>query len=290
MDLLAIVSSLRRHWVITVVMTLLTVVGALGVVALTPRVYNSNASFVLVNPEPQPSGAELLVDPSLAGVNWDNPYLRFANEGTVGQVLAARMSSDSVRGALSGQGADPDYEVSQSAVSSQIIDVVGTGSTAEAADATLALVNQRMEDELAAMQKVYGADDRTLITLLPVATPTSAHLMVSGTIRTLVGVGAAGALLLFAAISLAEARRHAREEVEEARRPTTGRHGYTGPQSPGGRRERSGSTAAEIQPEARPSGIDVIRTPHGGEESDLADTGPRSVRLQLSATAGARDA
>ncbi|MGY1649743.1 Wzz/FepE/Etk N-terminal domain-containing protein [Geodermatophilus sp. SYSU D01119] len=286
MDLLAIVSSLRRHWIITLVVALLTLVGALAVVSLTPRVYNSNASFVLVNPEPQPTDAELLADPSLAGVNWDNPYLRFASEGTVGQVLAARLSSASVREALAGEGADPDYEVTQSAVSAQIIDVVGTGETPEAADATLAVVNQRMADELAAMQRVFGADDRTLITLLPVATPTRAHLIVSGTIRTLVGVGAAGALLLFAAISLAEARRHARERVEDDG-VATGRHGYAGSEPPAdrpevhrvvpaGRDDRRSPTAT-----VRPGAIPAAR-----DEAPEAD---RAADLQLSATAGARD-
>ncbi|MGY1699107.1 hypothetical protein [Geodermatophilus sp. SYSU D00766] len=207
MDLLAIMASLWRHRLLTAVMVTLTVAGALSVLTLAPREYNAHASYVLVNPLPQPTQSEVVEDPSLAEINWDNPYLRFASEGTVGQVLAGRMNGNGVRQAMVGAGADGDYSVAQSPTSLQILDVVGTGTSAQEAEHTLELVSQRMQDELHAMQKVNGADDRTLITILPVAAPTAAHVVISGTIRTLVGVIAAGVLVLFAGISLAEARR-----------------------------------------------------------------------------------
>jgi Chain length determinant protein len=209
MDLFAILQSLRRHWVILLVVSLLTVLSAAGVVLVLPRHYEAAASYVLVDPAPAPSDAEIAADPALGEVNRNNPYLRFANQATVGQVLAGRVSADAVREALRAKGADPDYRIAPSADfggSGQVLVLVGTGTSARQADETLQLLTQRMVQELSAMQKVYGADDSATITSLPVAAPSPARAVVSGTVRTLVGIVAAGVIVLFTAITIAEAR------------------------------------------------------------------------------------
>ncbi|MGY1694440.1 hypothetical protein ACI780_05935 [Geodermatophilus sp. SYSU D00814] len=224
MDLFAILRSIRRHWVITGLVVVLTAAACAWLVLVMPRDYEANASYVLVNPAPPPTDAQIERDPSLAGVNRNNPYLRFANEGTVGQVLSARMSGGTVRDALVGQGADAGYTIGPSPTSGQIVDIVGTGTSAAEAERTLALVSERMEAELAALQQVYGADPSALITPLPVAEPTGGHVVVSGTIRSLVGVVGAGVILLFAAISIAEGREALRREERRPSRRATGRH------------------------------------------------------------------
>jgi capsular polysaccharide biosynthesis protein len=225
MDLFAILQSLRRHWVILLVVSLLTVLSVAGVVLFLPRQYEASASYVLVAPAPAPSEAEIAANPSLGEVNRNNPYLRFANQATVGQVLAGRVSADAVRDALRADGADPDYRIAPSVDfggSGQVLDLVGTGTSARQADETLELLTRRMVQELRVMQQVYGADDSAIITSLPVAAPSPARVVVSGTVRTLVGILAAGVIALFTAITIAEARtaeRSGRTAADPARQP-----------------------------------------------------------------------
>ncbi|MGX5653815.1 Wzz/FepE/Etk N-terminal domain-containing protein [Geodermatophilus nigrescens] len=228
MDLYAILQSLRRHWVLTVGIAVATAVAIGGVLFLMPRDYEATASYVLVNPDPGPSGSEVPTDPGWTDVNRNNPYLRFANQATVSQVLAARVSGDSVRESLIAAGADSGYSIAPSVDfggSGYIIDIVGTGSSSEEALRTLEVVVQRMQDELRAMQRIFNADDSALITALPVAEPTGARLIVSGTIRSLVGIGGAGVIALFAAISIAEARASAPKRPRARGEEAGGRHG-----------------------------------------------------------------
>ncbi len=207
MDLLAIVRSLRRHVKIAGIVLAITGLAVAWLLLFMPRNYQAKSEFVLVNPAPAPTDAQIEKDPTLAQINRNNPYLRFANEGTVGHVLSGRMSGDSVREALQAQGADPDYTIAPSPTSGQVIDITGTGTSAQQAETTLRLVSERTLAELEAMQRVYGAQDVALIRALPVADPTGANVVLSGTIRMLVGILGAGVIVLFAAISIAEARR-----------------------------------------------------------------------------------
>jgi hypothetical protein len=215
-DLIGIIGSLRRHWKLTCVVLTLTVLAAAWLLLFSPRQYRADASYVLVNPAPAPTDIQVEKDPSLAQVNRNNPYLRFANEGTVGQVLASRMSGNTVREVLVAQGADGGYTIAPSPSSGQIIDITGTGTSAAEAERTLELVADRMQAELSAMQRVYGADDSALIAPLPVAEPTAGHAVISGTVRSLVGVTGVGVLVLFTAISIAEARGGERRSAHAA--------------------------------------------------------------------------
>lgn len=225
MDLFAILSSLRRHRIVTVFVLGATLVGAVALLAFMPRDYRATASYVLVNPLPPPTDEAIAANPSLAQGNRDNPYLRFTSEATVGQVLAGRVNSGAVREALAAQGANPAYELAPSPSSAQIIDVAGTGTSAAEAETTLRLVSERMVQELYDAQTVNGADDAALINALPVAEPTPASVVLSGTVRSLVGVVGAGVVVLFVTISLAEARDVRRRELEAGAEPAEGTSG-----------------------------------------------------------------
>jgi hypothetical protein len=147
-DLFAILTSLRRHWLITLVVCLATGAALFGSWKLLPRDYEARASYVLVNPVPDPTPAQLAVDPSLAQVNRNNPYLRFSNQATVGQVLAGRVSGGAVRQDLEARGADSGYVIAPSADfgggTGRVMDLTGTGTSAAQAELTLDLVTQRM--------------------------------------------------------------------------------------------------------------------------------------------------
>ncbi|SFN98985.1 Capsular polysaccharide biosynthesis protein [Geodermatophilus obscurus] len=269
MDLFAILSSLRRHLIVTVLVLGATLVGAVALLAFMPRDYRATASYVLVNPLPPPTDEEIAANPSLAQGNRDNPYLRFTSEATVGQVLAGRVNSGTVREALAAQGANPAYELAPSPSSAQIIDVAGTGTSAAEAEATLRLVSERMVQELYDAQTVNGADDAALIEALPVAEPTPASVVLSGTVRSLVGVVGAGVVVLFVTISLAEARDARRRELEAGAEPAEG--------TPGAGAGAAGPLPGTGAPE-RPRPVEDLLDPDDADlRSELLDHRPEAA-------------
>jgi capsular polysaccharide biosynthesis protein len=207
MDLLNLFSTLRRHKIIVSVTLALIVAGCAYVVLGIPPQYQSQVQYVLIEPPPLPTDDQLKADPSLTKLNTNNPYLRLPNPSIVVDVLAQRVSADGVRNELIGQGADKDYTIASTDEigSGLVIQVVGTGRSSSGSTRTLNLVVTRMKAELHDMQTVDGASDRYLFQPLPVSPPTPPTRKVTGTMRSLIAVGAAGIVLLFAAISLAEA-------------------------------------------------------------------------------------
>lgn len=207
MDLLNVFSTLRRHKIILLAILLLTAVGCAYVVLGIPPQYQTQAQYVLVEPPAAPTDEQIQASPALGKLNSNNPYLRMPNPSIVVDVLAQRVSSDNIRQALIDAGADRNYEIASTNTigSGLVIQITGTGTSPAAASNTLQLVTDRMDVELKAMQKVNGADDRFLFQALPVSPPTPPLRKVTGTLRSLIAVAAAGLVLLFAAISVAEA-------------------------------------------------------------------------------------
>jgi capsular polysaccharide biosynthesis protein len=207
MDLLNIFSTLRRHKIILLVILLLTAGGCAYVVLGIAPQYTTQAQFVVVEPPAPPSDADIQANPELGKLNSNNPYLRLPNPSIVVDVLSQRVSSDTVRQSLIDAGADRNYEIASTNTigSGQVVQITGTGTSAAAASRTLQLVTARMEVELKAMQKVNGADDRFLYQALPVSPATPPLRKVTGTLRSLIAVAAAGVVFLFGAVSIAEA-------------------------------------------------------------------------------------
>ena len=245
MDLLNIFSTLRRHKIILLVILLLTAGGCAYVVLGIPPQYQTQAQYVLVEPPAAPSEADIQANPELGKLNSNNPYLRMPNPSIVVDVLAQRVSSDTIRQALIDAGADRDYEIaSTNAIGSGlVIQITGTGTSADAATRTLQLVTDRMEVELKAMQKVNGADDRFLFQALPVSPATPPLRKVTGTLRSLIAVAAAGVVFLFGAVSIAEAIPGRRKRRVRAVSPAPEGHVYRS--DPGARAEAPPAQAFE---------------------------------------------
>jgi capsular polysaccharide biosynthesis protein len=207
MDLLALFATLRRHKLIVLLAMLLSVGGDAYIAFGIPPQYESKAQYVLINPPSPPTDSQIQRDPSLAKVNTNNPFLRLPSPSVVVDVVAQRVSGDTVRRALLAQGADKNYVVaSTNAIGAgMVIDITGSGTSAQQARHTLELVSARMKVELHDMQKVDGADDQYLIQAIPINPPTDPLRKITSTIRSIIGVTAAGMVLLFALISIAEA-------------------------------------------------------------------------------------
>jgi hypothetical protein len=225
-DLLNVLRTLWRFKWTTITIGVLTLGAIAALVLATPKIFQVDATYVLVNPS-VPSDLELTTHSDLAAENRNNPYLRFSSQSMVGQVLASRMSSDDVRRDLLAQGISDEYVVSPSndfGGAGQIIDIAGVGPSPEGASAATAAIVARMTTELRSMQKVYGAADRYLITPIPIQAPAEAKRVVSGQLRSVIAVGGVGLIVLFAAISIRQAmaprrRLRARPSTLPSQRP-----------------------------------------------------------------------
>jgi hypothetical protein len=161
---------------------------------------------VLIAPPPLPTDAQIERDPALGRLNSDNPYLRLPSSVVV-DVLTSKVSGDDIRRDLVSQGADTNYQIAATNTigNGLIISILGTGVSAAQSRKTLDLVVTSMNSELQQMQTINGADKRFLYQAQPINAPTNATRKITGTLRSLIAVTAAGVILLFACISVAEA-------------------------------------------------------------------------------------
>ena len=208
MNLLLIVQKIWRYRLVTLPILLFVLIGAFYVVAIKDPVYEVSSSFILVNPPPPPTEEQILRDPELAEVDGDNPYTRYSDQSVVVQVLAARLNSETARNDLAKRGADRGYRVTSSAefgLTAPIVEIIGTGSSPEKAVATANVVGADVTRELDQMQEERGVANDYKITTQPVVLPQDAALKASGKLRTLLALFALGVVLLFVAVSAAEA-------------------------------------------------------------------------------------
>jgi len=227
-DLLAIFSSLRRHPLIALAVVLGVIGGNVFVLFGIPPRFECQAQYVLIAPAPPPTDAQIERDPSLARLNNNNPYLRLPSSVVV-DVLTQRVSGDMIRHDLVLQGADSNYLIASTNTigNGLVVQIVGTGISAPQARRTLDMVVARMNSELQDMQTIDGADSRFLYKALPINAPTDATRKITGTLRSLIAVTAAGVILLFALISVAEAIPARRTRRVAPAAPAEGRHAET---------------------------------------------------------------
>jgi hypothetical protein len=204
MDPLSVLRTVWQHRLLAIPMVALTLAGVVYVLFLGPRLYQSSATYVLVNPQ-VPTAEQLDRSARLARLNSNNPYLRSPDPSLIVQVMAAKLSAGATARRLQDAGLGPDYTVAQSAGNSQMLVVTGTGATADASIATTAWLTRELERELRTVQKVNGAADLYLFTALPVDVEATAVEKVSSRLRSLILVGVGGAVLLFSAVSLGAA-------------------------------------------------------------------------------------
>jgi hypothetical protein len=207
MSLLLIVTKLWKYKFVTLPIVAVTLVGSFYVVAVAAPTYETTASYILVNPPPGPTEADIQQNPALKRVHADNPYTRFSDGGSVlVQVLTSRLSSDATRLMLVKQGADPNYIAAPSVsfgFGVPLLEITGTGTTAAQAVATANLVGQALSNELNRMQA--GIDPTYRINAEDVVPAHDAKLKPTGKLRSLVAVLALGTILLFLAVSVLDA-------------------------------------------------------------------------------------
>jgi len=209
MDLLSIARKIWRYKLLTLPVVLLTLCGAVYVVAIKPQVYEASSSYILINPPAPPTQEQIARDPALGRIHADNPYTRFSDPTVVVQVLASSMANESVKRALLKAGADPRYKVEPASglgySNGPIVKVTAQGTTPEAAVRSAELVGNGVSRELQGMQQSQGVDPQYRIKVNKVFTPDAAQLQASGQLRALVAVLGLGTVLLFLVVSVGDA-------------------------------------------------------------------------------------
>jgi hypothetical protein len=217
MDLSSIARKIWRYKLLTVPVVMLTLCGAVYVVAVKDPVYEASSSYILAYPPDPPTPEEITRDPALGRVNANNPYTRFSDQAVMVEVLARSTANEEWRRALRDAGADPRYTVKPvaefgSAESLPIVKISAQASTPEVAIRSAHLVGNAVSRQLQRMQQAEGVDPDYQIKANEVDTPTRAQLQASGKLRALVGVLALGTVLLLLVVSLGDALRTLRME------------------------------------------------------------------------------
>jgi capsular polysaccharide biosynthesis protein len=203
MDPMEVIRTMWRHKVFVLPVLLLTFVAAGYVYQFGPRYYEAGTSFAIVNPR-LPSDRELELDPGLANLNGDNPFLRSSDHALVSEVLIARLTSSAVSDGLEAKGLSTDYTVSKGINGNGfVVSITASGGSEDLAIKTAAALGDELQRNLRDIQRVNNADDRFLFTALTVTPLGEATEQFSSRLRSVIMVVLGGAILMFGAVSTA---------------------------------------------------------------------------------------
>jgi len=210
-----------RHKLLTVPVVLLTMAGMAYFLLFTKPTYNAVTDYLLVWPPSVPAPADLAAHPSLKAVSPDNIYTRFSDQSVVVDVLASKLTTSGERLALSQQGVNQKYSVTpviKFGSPTPMVEVIGTGPTPTIAMKSRDVVGTSLLQTLEDIQQQQGVNGYYMIQALEVdqSPPT---LQVSGRLRSLIAVGALGAIGLFVEITIADAVDKRRAETRAPRAP-----------------------------------------------------------------------
>jgi hypothetical protein len=186
MDLVASGRTLRRRWILTSFLFLLTVLAALAAWVKIPGPYQAESMIVLY---PSQQASKL---------NGDNPLMSFGGSLNVaGDIVLREVSAPSYAAQLAAHGYTSSFTIADDPnTTGPILDVTVTGSNQSQVEQTLNGVTAAVKNQLAAIQQSYKPANR--ITSQVVSTQPTAKLLVSKKARTIVIVLGLGLVLTFA--------------------------------------------------------------------------------------------
>ena len=270
MDLVAAMRTLRRRWLLTTVLLLLTLVGTALIWVKKPGPYQAESMVALI-----PSHQSSIV-------NGNNPYLSFGgSENIAGDIVLRQMMAPQTVAALADRGYGESFEIVDDPLTSgPILDITVTGSNQSEVEATLQGVTAATQAKLTALQADLKPADR--ITSMIASQDPSAHLLVSKKARLVVLVLGLGLILTYAIPQIVDAeitRRRGRRGGRRATPPdfvTSAREQWathTAEDTPPATREPA---ARPQQPVARP------QQPAGGphQSGPVRESQPVGYRVQ----------
>jgi capsular polysaccharide biosynthesis protein len=203
MDPVAVIRAMFRYKSFLAPVLLLTVLAAIYVFQFGPRYYEAGTSFAVVNPR-VPTDRDLLLDPSLAKLNGDNPFLRSSDQSLISEVVISRLASSEVSDVLKADGLSTDYTVTKGINGNGfVISITARGDSEEQALKTASALGDELQQNLRAVQKVNNADDRFLFTGLAITPLSKATEQFSSRLRSVIMVVFGGTVLMFGAVSMA---------------------------------------------------------------------------------------
>ncbi len=221
MDLVASGRTLRRRWILTSFLFLLTLAAALAAWVKLPGPYQAESMTVLY-PSQQASRP-----------NGDNPLMSFGGSLNVaGDIVLREVSAPAYVAQLAAHGYTSSFTIADDPnTTGPILDVTVTGKNQGQVEQTLTGVTAAVKNQLAAIQQGYKPANR--ITSQVVSTQPTPQLLVSKKARTVVIVLGLGLVLTFVIPQVVDA--------EMAKRRRRGQRADSGPASA----EYAGSPAAQ---------------------------------------------
>jgi hypothetical protein len=186
MDLVASGRTLRRRWILTSFLFLLTLAAALVAWVKVPGPYQAESMTVLY---PSQQASKL---------NGDNPLMSFGGSLNVaGDIVLREVSAPAYAAQLAAHGYTSSFTIADDPnTTGPILDVTVTGSNQAQVEQTLNGVTAAVKNQLAAIQQGYKPANR--ITSQVVSTQPTPKLLVSKKARTIVIVLGLGLVLTFA--------------------------------------------------------------------------------------------
>lgn len=208
MNLSESLRTLRRRWVLTLL--LLVLVGGITVAAAVklPKSYQSTATVALLTSK---TDSKLYFN--------DNPYLAFDDSLNVAaDVLGRRMMDPAVVSALTAQGYTGSYQVVDAPTSpGPVLIITVTDKNPAKAQSTLGAVTNEIASQLTILQSDVAPSNRISDTVL--SSSLTATLAISKMIRPLAAVVVLGLVLLFGIpliVEGASVRRRANRKTSQA--------------------------------------------------------------------------
>jgi hypothetical protein len=186
MDLMESFRILRRHWIMTSALLVLTLAGTAAAAIKLPWTYQSTATMVLLNSK------------SGSATTGNNPYLAFDNSlSQAAEVVSLEVTDPRTAQVLQAHGYPNTYQVGISSVTGgPVLETTVTGSNKSTVEHTLYGVMQAINTKLHDLQT--GITPRNLITAEIVSVAPHASRSVSKKAKPLVVVLFLGLVLTFA--------------------------------------------------------------------------------------------
>jgi hypothetical protein len=200
MDSSGSLHTLRKHWVLTSVLILLTLVAAAGMWVAKPGPYQSESQVVF------------LASQQSSKVNGDNPYMSFNTTlSTTADLVRREVLDPQIVAALGARGYAESYNVVDDPLATgPILDITAVGSSQAAVEATQRAVTSQVKSELQSLQANIAPENQ--ITSLMVSSQSTPSLLVSKKARPLVAVLAVGLILTLAIPQIVDASARRRRD------------------------------------------------------------------------------
>jgi capsular polysaccharide biosynthesis protein len=193
MDVSGALHTLRKHWILTSVLVLLTLIAAMGAWTKISGPYQSTSQVVFLASE------------QTSKPNGNNPYLSFDDTlSTTADIVRREVLDPRIVAALAARGFNDTYDIEDDPLGiGPVLDITATGPTKAGVMATQAAVTAEVQNQLQELQTDLLTKDQ--ITSMVVTSSPKAMLMVSKKARPVVAVLVVGFIVILAIPQMVDA-------------------------------------------------------------------------------------